>query len=100
LLNYESLEAAEEAARTAAAAVASRPLKPMPRPRSGFYGVYAHRKKWQANIFYDGKQHHLGTTFATKQQAACAYDTEARKSGHDKLLNYESLEAAEEAART
>jgi hypothetical protein len=37
-------------------------------------------------------------TFDTKQQAALAYDTEARRTGLTKLLNYMTIEAAEEAA--
>jgi hypothetical protein len=46
---------------------------------------------------YGGKQHRLGT-FATKQEAALAYDREARQRGESKPLNYESIAAAEEAA--
>jgi hypothetical protein len=34
----------------------------------------------------------------TKQEAALTYDREARQCGEDKPLNYESIEAAEEAA--
>jgi hypothetical protein len=48
-------------------------------------------------ITYDSKQHNLGS-FNTKQEAALAYDREARQCGEDKPLNYESIEAAEEAA--
>jgi hypothetical protein len=36
--------------------------------------------------------------FDTKQEAALAYDRQARQCGKDKLLNYESIAAAEEAA--
>jgi hypothetical protein len=64
---------------------------------SGFNGVSANRKRWQANIYYDSKKHALGT-FDTKQEAALAYDREARQCGEHKLLNYESIKAAEEAA--
>jgi hypothetical protein len=46
---------------------------------------------------YDSKQHYLGT-FDTKQEAALAYNREARQCGEDKPLNYESIAAAEEAA--
>ena len=83
-----------------------------PRPSSGFYGVYANKKRWKAKICYgvrangkrwiarinyDSKDHHLGS-FDTKQEAALAYDREASQCGEDKPLNYESIAAAEEAA--
>jgi hypothetical protein len=48
-------------------------------------------------IRYDNKQHRLGT-FDTKQEAALAYDREARQCGKGKPLNYESIAAAGEAA--
>jgi hypothetical protein len=59
--------------------------------------VYAKGKRWKAEIYYDSKKHYLGT-FGTKQEAALAYDREARQCGEDKAPNYESIAAAEEAA--
>jgi hypothetical protein len=98
MLNYESINAAEEAAVQAQAEhILMHPKQPKPRPASGFYGVSASGKRWTAQITYDSKQHHLGN-FDTKQEAALAYDREARQCGKDKLLNYESINAAEEAA--
>jgi hypothetical protein len=48
-------------------------------------------------MHYNGKRHNLGT-FATKQEAALAYDREARQCRKSKPLNYESIAAAGEAA--
>jgi hypothetical protein len=48
-------------------------------------------------IQYDSKNHNLGS-FDTKQEAALAYDTEARRTGLSKQLNYMTIEAAKEAA--
>jgi hypothetical protein len=59
--------------------------------------VSANGKRWSAYIRYDDKQHYLGC-FDTRQEAALAYDREARQCGKDKALNYESTKAAEEAA--
>jgi hypothetical protein len=100
-LNYESIKAAEEAAVAAQAdifadALCAGPKKPKPRPASGFYGVTASGKRWSAYIRYS-KVHYLGT-FDTKQEAALAYDREARQCGKDKPLNYESIKAVEEVA--
>jgi hypothetical protein len=64
--------------------------QPKPRPSSGFYGVSANGKRWTAQINYDSMYHHLGN-FDTQQEAALAYDREAR-------LNYESIKAAAAAA--
>jgi hypothetical protein len=101
LLNFESIKAAEEAAVQAQAIFAddlcAGPKQPKPRPASGFYGVSAIQKRWLATISYDSKKHNLGS-FDTKQEAALAYDREARQCGKDKLLNFESIKAAEEAA--
>jgi hypothetical protein len=63
-----------------------------------FRGVFANRKRWGAQIYHGGKNHHIGC-FATKQEAALAYDTAAREhDGGKKKMNYVSIEAAEEAA--
>jgi hypothetical protein len=70
---------------------------PSQHPKPQLYGVSANGKWWAAKICYDSKQHYLGT-FDTKQDAALAYDREARQRGEDRPLNYESIEAAEEAA--
>jgi hypothetical protein len=64
---------------------------------SGFYGVYANGKGWQATICYNSKNQGFGS-FHTKQEAALAYDRAARQCGKDKPLNYESTAAAEAAA--
>jgi hypothetical protein len=102
-LNYESIKAAEDAAVQAQAEytlvhdMCAGPKQPKPRPASGFYGVSANKKRWQTIICYDRKKHHLGC-FDTKQEAALAYDRAARQCGEDKLLNYESIKAAEDAA--
>jgi hypothetical protein len=94
-LNYESMEGAEEVAPKAQAEYAPQ-LKP--RSASGYYGVSPNGKRWAAQIRYGGKHHHLGG-FGTKQEAALAYDREARQCGEqEKPLNYESMEGAEEAA--
>jgi hypothetical protein len=78
-LNYESIKAAEEAAVRAQAEYAlAHPKQPKPRPASGFYGVSASKKRWQATIRYDSKHQHLGS-FDTKQEAALAYDRKARQ---------------------
>jgi hypothetical protein len=123
LLNYESINAAEEAVAAAQVVIFADalcagpqpqqrqkearkrprtggedagPQRPTPRPASGFYGVGAKGKRWEARIGYDNKRHYLGT-FDTKQEAALTYDRSARQCGRGRLLNYESINAAEEA---
>ena len=101
-LNYESIATAEGKAAEAQdeifpAALCAGPKQPKPRPASGFYGVSANKNRWAAKIHYDCKLHHIGS-FNTKQGAALAYDRKARQCGEDKVLNYESIKAAEEAA--
>jgi hypothetical protein len=59
--------------------------------------VSASGKRWRAHICYDSKNHYLGR-FDTKQDAALAYDRAATECGKDTLLNYDGINAAEEAA--
>ena len=100
--NFESAEAGEAAAAAAAAAVelaAPPQLKPRPRPKSGYYGVRANGKNWQAET-HAGKYLYLGT-FRTKEEAAVAYDAETRQHRSNKsggLYNFDSAEAGEAAA--
>jgi hypothetical protein len=71
---------------------------PLPRrPSSGFYGVSANNKRWQAKITYDGKQHYL-RSFATKEEAALVYDRKARSCGEIKNLNWGTIAEGEQAA--
>jgi hypothetical protein len=101
-LNYDSIKAAEDAAVQAQAEhilvheMCAGPKQPKPRTASGFYGVYANKKRWEAQITYNSKLQYLGT-FDTKQEAALVYERAARQCGKDTLLNYESIKAAEEA---
>jgi hypothetical protein len=67
------------------------------RPKSGYHGVNAKGKRWRAEISYGGKRHCLGG-FETKQEAALAYDREARLCGEPKKLNWVTQEAYNEAA--
>jgi hypothetical protein len=59
--------------------------------------VSANGKRWKAAITYESKSHYLGS-FDTKQEAALACDRQARQCREDTLLNFDSIEAAEEAA--
>ena len=97
--------------RSAAAAAAS-VKTPAPRPlltsvqeagqrpqgASGFYGVTAHGNRWPAKINYGGKRHHLGS-FATREQAAHAYDEAARKHREDLPLNFATSALGSAAAQ-
>jgi hypothetical protein len=99
-LNFESMEGAEEAASKAQAeyVLTHGPPQPKSRPASGYYGVGASGKRWRACVYYGGKHHRLGG-FDTKQEAALAYDREARQYREEKPPNYESMKGAEEATR-
>jgi hypothetical protein len=73
-------------------------VPPRPRPKSGFYGVSANRKKWRDLLYYDGKKHQLGN-FNAKQEAAAAYDTAARQhKGDAAVCNFASAEEGAAAA--
>jgi hypothetical protein len=62
--------------------------------KSGFRGVHANGKRWQAKLWYEGKRHHVGS-FHTPEQAAAAYDEAARKHhGADAICNFASAEEA------
>jgi hypothetical protein len=70
------------------------------RSKSGYKGVRANGKRWQAQVYYDSEQHHIGT-YDTKPEAALAYDAAARAvKGTNAVCNFDSLEAAQEAAVT
>jgi hypothetical protein len=90
-------EEAEEAAARARAEHTAKHGPPRRRAASGYYGVNARGKRWKVQINYGGKTHYLGS-YATKQEAALAYDREARRRGEKKALNFNSMEEAEEAA--
>jgi hypothetical protein len=84
-LNYESIAAAEEAAVQAQAEhilvhdMCAGPNQPKPRPTSGFYGVSANKKRWQAQIKHDSNTHNLGT-FDTKSRRQHSHATGQRGS--------------------
>jgi hypothetical protein len=100
-LNYDSIEAAAEAAAGAAVekrgALATVGEAASRGPISGYCGVTANGARWAAKVHYGGKHHYIGS-FSTKQEAALAYDREARRCGENKALNYDTMEQAEETA--
>ena len=58
--------------------------------KSGFIGVSQSNLKWRARIRQEGRNRTIGT-FATKEDAAKAYDDAARKQhGGKATLNYDS----------
>jgi hypothetical protein len=73
-----------------------------PRPPSaspGVHGVTAEAKRRKAQICYGGKTHRIGSFDTEQEEAALAYDEAAREQGAGKKkLNFESIEALEEAA--
>jgi hypothetical protein len=105
--NYASAEEGAAAAALASAeweqahpakAKAKAKAAPRPPPKSGFYGVRASGKKWQAYVCCDGKTLTIGN-FNTKQEAAAAYDAAARKfKGPGAVCNFASAEEGAAAA--
>jgi hypothetical protein len=106
-LNIEPILIQQQAAFVAGCSVSSfsprngeEEERPLPllrkRPSSGYYGVTTNRNRWHAQITTGGKQHNLGT-FGTREEAALAYDRSARKCIERKLLNFATLELAEQA---
>jgi hypothetical protein len=65
---------------------------------SGKQEVHCSGKRWKSTICYGGKRHHFGY-FATRQEAAFAYDRTAREHAKKTPMNYESTTAAEEALK-
>jgi hypothetical protein len=54
---------------------------------------------WRAIIWYDGSEHHIGS-FGTKEEAAAAYDREARvQIGENAVCNYTTQNEADAAAQ-
>jgi hypothetical protein len=86
-LNFATAEA-----RVAAAARAAHQAEPKPRPKSGFYGVYANGNRWQAYLSFDNELHYLGK-FPTKEEAALAYDEFVIKHGVDRDCSFSTAEA-------
>jgi hypothetical protein len=57
--------------------------------------VTSDKKRWRAEIYFGGMKKTLGT-FGTREEAAFAYDVEARQciSKKKKHVNFDSIEAA------
>lgn len=94
--------AAARAAEAAANYIKAPTPPPQPAPKSNYYGVHAtnssKRCKWRARIYYDGKQHYIGS-YRTEIEAAKAYDKVAREHrGADVTCNFPP--SAESAADT
>jgi len=91
--NFSSPAVAAAAASHALANYAKAPApKTKPLPKSTFHGVHATNSSkkcpWRARIYHDGKQHYIGS-FKTEEEAAKAYDVEARRQrGSDVVCNF------------
>jgi hypothetical protein len=67
-------------------------------PKWCFKGCSANGSRWTAQIRYDGSTHYLGS-FDTKEEAAAAYDSEARvQRGESAVCNYATQNEADAAA--